>query len=145
MFDSSLTSYFPKLEINTRPFSSVRLTGGELNPIGFDGGSSSPPEAMPSVVQAVRGREDSGGEWQPWVNERKDGYDTIDWISRQSWSDGKVGMIGGSYLGEVQLLAAAEGHPALKCIVPYISGSEHFFGEPYDYGVLNLEFLDGFA
>jgi putative CocE/NonD family hydrolase len=94
------------------------------------------------VVQAVRGREDSEGEWQPWVNERKDGYDTIDWISRQSWSDGNVGMLGGSYLGEVQLLAAAEGHPALKCIVPYVSGSEHFFGVPYDYGVPNLEILD---
>jgi len=94
------------------------------------------------VVQAVRGREDSEGEWQPWVNERKDGYDTIDWISKQSWSDGNVGMIGGSYLGEAQLLAAAEGHPALKCIVPYVSGSEHFFGVPYDYGVPNLEILD---
>ncbi len=94
------------------------------------------------VVQAVRGREDSEGEWQPWVNERKDGYDTIDWISRQNWSDGNVGMLGGSYLGEVQLLAAAEGHPALKCIVPYVSGSEHFFGVPYDYGVPNLEILD---
>lgn len=94
------------------------------------------------VVQAVRGREDSEGEWQPWVNERKDGFDTIDWISRQSWSDGNVGMLGGSYLGEAQLLAAAEGHPALKCIVPYVSGSEHFFGVPYDYGIPNLELLD---
>lgn len=94
------------------------------------------------VVQAVRGREDSEGDWQPWVNERKDGYDTIDWISKQNWSDGNVGMLGGSYLGEAQLLAAAEGHPALKCIVPYVSGSEHFFGVPYDYGVPNLEMLD---
>ena len=94
------------------------------------------------VVQAVRGRVDSEGEWQPWVNERKDGYDTIDWISKQDWSDGNIGMLGGSYLGEVQLLAAAEGHPALKCIVPYVSGSEHFFGVPYDHGIPNLEMLD---
>ncbi|MBA3768669.1 MAG: CocE/NonD family hydrolase, partial [Acidobacteria bacterium] len=94
------------------------------------------------VVQAVRGREDSEGEWQPWMNERKDGYDTIDWISRQSWSDGNVGMIGGSYLGEVQLQAAAESHPALKCIIPYVSGSDHFFGVPYDHGIFNLEMID---
>lgn len=90
------------------------------------------------VVQAVRGREDSEGDWMPHVNERPDGYDTIDWISRQPWSNGRVGMFGGSYLGTVQWLAAAENHPALKCIVPIVSGTDDFFDFPYDHGILNL-------
>ena len=91
------------------------------------------------VVQAVRGREDSEGEWMPHVNERRDGYDTIDWISRQAWSNGRVGMFGGSYLGSVQWLAAAENHPALKCILPIVSGTDDFFDFPYDHGILNLQ------
>jgi hypothetical protein len=98
------------------------------------------------IAQDVRGRNDSGGEWNPFFNERKDGYDTIAWISKQPWSDGKVGMIGGSYLGWVQWAAAAEAHPALKCIVPQVSPPDLFFNFPYDHGVpmlyLGMMWLD---
>ncbi len=87
------------------------------------------------IVQDVRGRNESAGEWSPFVNERKDGYDTIDWIAKQGWSDGKVGMIGGSYVGWVQWAAAVEGHPALKCIVPQVSPPDLFFNFPIDHGV----------
>jgi len=87
------------------------------------------------IVQDARGRNESGGEWTPLVNERKDGYDTIDWIARQSWSDGKVGMIGGSYGGWVQWAAAVEAHPALRCIVPQVSPPDPFFNFPIDHGV----------
>ncbi len=87
------------------------------------------------IVQDVRGRNDSAGEWRPFVHERKDGYDTIDWIAKQSWSDGNVGMIGGSYLGSVQWSAAVETHPALKCIVPQVSPTDPFFNFPIDHGV----------
>ncbi len=90
------------------------------------------------VVQDCRGRHDSDGEWDPFVHERKDGYDTIDWISKQPWSDGNVGMIGGSYAGAVQWQAAVEGHPALKCIVPQVSPPDAFFNLPYDHGVFFL-------
>lgn len=87
------------------------------------------------IVQDVRGRNESAGEWTPFVNERKDGYDTIDWIAKQGWSDGKVGMIGGSYVGWVQWAAAVEAHPALKCIVPQVSPPDPFFNFPIDHGV----------
>ncbi len=90
------------------------------------------------VVQDVRGRFDSEGEFDPFVNERKDGVDTIDWVVKQPWSDGKVGMIGGSYLGYVQWCAAAEGHPALKCIVPQVAPPDMFFNIPYEHGVFML-------
>jgi hypothetical protein len=83
----------------------------------------------------VRGRNDSDGEWTPFVHERKDGYDTIDWIAKQPWSDGHVGMIGGSYVGWVQWAAAVEAHPALKCIVPQVSPPDLFFNFPVDHGV----------
>src|SRR5262249_40501250 len=73
------------------------------------------------VTQDCRGREDSGGNWDPFVNEGPDGADTIGWIAKQSWSDGKVGMIGGSYAGYVQWAAAVEEPPALRCIVPQVS------------------------
>jgi putative CocE/NonD family hydrolase len=87
------------------------------------------------VSQDVRGRNDSEGDWVPFFNERKDGYDTIDWIARQPWSDGKVGMIGGSYSGLAQWYAAVEAHPALKCILPQASGTDPFFNDPWDHGV----------
>jgi uncharacterized protein len=90
------------------------------------------------IVQDVRGRNDSDGEWKPFVNERKDGYDTIAWIAKQAWSNGKVGMIGGSYGGMVQWAAAAEASPALKCIVPQVSPPDPFFNIPIDHGVPEL-------
>jgi putative CocE/NonD family hydrolase len=87
------------------------------------------------IVQDVRGRNDSQGQWTPWAHERKDGYDTIDWIAQQPWSNRKVGMIGGSYGGMVQWAAAAEAHSALKCIVPEVSPPDPFFDIPFDHGV----------
>ncbi len=91
------------------------------------------------VVQDVRGTGDSKGQFDPMVTERKDGYDTIDWISKQSWCDGNIGMIGASYGGFVQWAAAVEHHPALKCIIPQVSPpSSAMWNIPYENGVLCL-------
>lgn len=90
------------------------------------------------VVQDCRGREDSGGEWDPFVNEKSDGFDTIAWIAAQPWCDGNVGMIGGSYSGLVQWQAAIMKPPALKCIIPQVSPPDAFFNIPYDHGVFFL-------
>ncbi|HMS56405.1 MAG TPA: CocE/NonD family hydrolase [Fimbriimonadaceae bacterium] len=87
------------------------------------------------VLQDVRGREESDGEWNPFMPERRDGYDTLDWIAKQPWCDGNVGMIGASYGGLVQWAAAVEGHPALKCIVPQVSPPSAFENIPYEFGV----------
>ncbi len=90
------------------------------------------------ISQDVRGRGASGGGWDPLNTEVADGYDTLDWIKNQPWSDGNVGMIGGSYLGFVQWAAAVSGHPALKCIIPQVSPPDTMHNIPWDHGCFML-------
>ena len=89
------------------------------------------------VAQDTRGRELSEGVWQPIVNERDDGDDTLNWIAAQDWSDGGVGMIGASYLAIVQWQAAASGNPHLKAIISMVTGGVPFFDFPHRSGVLS--------
>ncbi|MCE0768597.1 CocE/NonD family hydrolase [Pseudonocardia kujensis] len=70
------------------------------------------------VAQDCRGKFRSEGETVPWVNEALDGYDTIEWIVNQSWSNGRVGMTGLSYVGYTQWAALSTNHPALRAIAP---------------------------
>lgn len=70
------------------------------------------------VVQDARGRFASEGDFRPWMDEGRDGYDTIEWCAAQPWSTGAVGTYGGSYVGFVQWLAAREQPPHLKAMVP---------------------------
>ena len=60
------------------------------------------------AVQDVRGRFDSDGEWHPYINERRDGFDSVEWVYEQPWCDGNIGMIGRSYVGYTQWMAAAD-------------------------------------
>ncbi|MFF5359673.1 CocE/NonD family hydrolase [Streptomyces scabiei] len=77
-----------------------------------------------TVVQDVRGKFRSQGETVPFVHEAEDGYDIIEWITRQKWSDAVVGMCGDSYFGFTQWAAVTSGHPALKAIVPRVTSME---------------------
>lgn len=70
------------------------------------------------IIQDVRGRFNSEGEFYPIKNEAEDGYDTIEWAAKLPYSDGEVGMFGMSYYGFTQLLAAVEQPPHLKAIFP---------------------------
>ncbi len=91
------------------------------------------------VLQDTRGRGDSEGEFDFYFPEGRDGFDTIEWIARQGWSNGRVGTDGGSYLGTVQWLAARERPPALKCIIPTASSGRIFDEIPYLGGAFRLE------
>ena len=93
------------------------------------------------LMQDVRGRGDSDGDFDFFFQEGKDGYDTVEWIAAQGWSNGRVGMMGSSYLGTVQWLAARERAPHLACIVPTASGGRWFEELPYKGGA----FLMGWA
>jgi len=86
------------------------------------------------AIQDCRGRFASEGVWVPFFNEPKDGYDTIEWLAAQSWSNGKVGMVGGSYVGWVQLWAAVEKPPHLVTIIPNVAPPDPFYNLPYEYG-----------
>lgn len=82
------------------------------------------------VVQDVRGRNESEGEWLPNYYEVEDGDDTLNWIAAQDWSSGKVGMVGGSYLGYVQWAAAASGNPHLKALISVVCAGSPFVDLP---------------
>lgn len=82
------------------------------------------------VLQDVRGREDSEGEWLPNHYEVEDGDDTLNWIASQPWSDGGVGMTGGSYLGYVQWAAAASENPHLKAMLSSVCAGSAFIDLP---------------
>lgn len=86
------------------------------------------------AIQDVRGRYASEGEWKPFVNEGQDGYDAVEWLAAQPWSDGKVGMVGGSYLGWVQFWAAVQKPPHLVTIIPNVVPPDPFYNIPYEYG-----------
>ena len=90
------------------------------------------------AVQDCRGRFSSPGTWEPFVNEAKDGYDAVEWLAVQKWSTGKVGMIGGSYVGWVQWWAARDHPPHLVTIIPNVSPPDPYFNIPYEYGVFFL-------
>ncbi len=92
------------------------------------------------VIQDVRGRYASGGEFVPYRHEGRDGYDTIEWAARQPWSNGSVGTFGLSYPGAVQWLAAVERPLHLKAMVPAMTFStpRNFF---YSGGVFDLSWI----
>src|SRR5207249_11348482 len=78
-----------------------------------------------SVIQDIRGRYASEGEWNfkdLTAGNVDDGVDTVEWVASEPWCDGNVGMAGGSYVAETQL-AAAMGNPLhLRCIAPSLMG-----------------------
>lgn len=92
------------------------------------------------VIQDVRGRYGSDGEFVAYQQEGRDGYDTIEWAARQPWSDGTVGTFGLSYPGAVQWLAALERPPHLRAMVPAMTYStpRNFF---YFGGVFDLSWI----
>lgn len=91
-------------------------------------------------IQDVRGRFTSAGEWYPFVHEAEDGYDTIEWIATQPYSNGKVGMFGGSYVGATQMLAAIAHPPHLSGICPAETASNYHDGWTYQGGAFEQWF-----
>jgi uncharacterized protein len=100
------------------------------------------------VAVDVRGRGDSEGEFYPLENDGKDGAKVVEWIAKQPWCDGKVGMMGGSYRGMVQWQTLMNLPNALKTIVPTASvGPGVDFPQPnnifYSYDIRWLALVSG--
>src|SRR6202790_865151 len=93
------------------------------------------------VVQDVRGRYASDGEFVAYQNEGRDGYDTIEWVAKQPWCDGNVGTFGLSYRGAVQWLAPVENPPHLKAMAPAMTFStpQNFF---YAGGTWDMSWIE---
>ncbi len=90
------------------------------------------------VIQDVRGRGDSEGEFYPFRNEGRDGAESIAWLRGRPESNGRVGMYGFSYQGMTQLLAAAECPEGLVCIAPGMCACDLYHGWFYQNGALRL-------
>jgi putative CocE/NonD family hydrolase len=89
------------------------------------------------VAADVRGRFDSEGVWDPFDSKHKsDGYDLVEWLAQQPWSNGKVGMWGPSYMGWTQWWTASTAPPHLAAIVPLNAPADAFEDNPYRNGAL---------
>lgn len=94
------------------------------------------------IAQDCRGKFGSAGDFAPYNNEGQDGYDSIEWITRQPWCSGRVGMMGGSYVGAVQWQAAAENPPGLAVIAPQATWSS-FYRNLHLGGSVRLSLIAG--
>jgi hypothetical protein len=92
------------------------------------------------VIQDVRGRFDSEGEWTPFLHEAEDGYDAQEWCGTQPWSTGKVGTSGGSYLALTQWLAAPLRNRHLAAMAPRVGFSNLYHNWVYTGGAFQLGF-----
>ena len=86
------------------------------------------------VIQDVRGRGESAGDFKLFETEIQDGKETLDWVTKLEDSNGKVGMYGFSYQGMTQLYAAITQHPALKTICPSMSAFDLYSDWAYENG-----------
>ncbi|WP_040897055.1 CocE/NonD family hydrolase [Xenococcus sp. PCC 7305] len=97
------------------------------------------------VIQDVRGRGTSNGNFELFANEVNDGIDTIDWVSQLPESTGEVGMYGFSYQGMTQLYAAIGKSSALKAIAPAMVGYDLYSDWAYENGAFCLQANLGWA
>ncbi|MGH9469867.1 MAG: CocE/NonD family hydrolase, partial [Terriglobia bacterium] len=116
----------------------------QRTPYNKDGGASLgrrvAARGYVAVIQDCRGRYRSQGEWYPFKHESDDGYDTIEWAAGLPYSDGKVGMFGGSYVGATQMLAAIAAPPHLAGIFPVVTASNYHDNWTYQGGALTQWF-----
>jgi len=97
------------------------------------------------IIQDVRGRYTSEGEWNPFRYESNDGFDTVEWAASLPYSNGKVGMFGGSYVGATQMLAALAHPPHLAGICPDVTASNYHDGWTYQGGAFEQWFNESWT
>lgn len=86
------------------------------------------------IAQDIRGRWASGGDWYPFRYESQDGYDSVEWAAALPYSNGKVGLWGGSYVGATQMLTAIAAPPHLAGIMPVVTASNYHSHWAYQGG-----------
>ncbi|HTY85561.1 MAG TPA: CocE/NonD family hydrolase [Silvibacterium sp.] len=97
------------------------------------------------IAQDVRGRYASEGDWYPFKYESQDGYDTVEWAATLPYSNGRIGMYGGSYVGATQYLAAIAQPPHLAGICPNFTASNYHDGWTYQGGAFEQWFNESWT
>jgi uncharacterized protein len=98
-----------------------------------------------AVVQDVRGRYESEGEFYPYVREGADAYDALDWAGGSAWCNGRIGTWGRSYGAIVQWQLAPLAHPNLLCAAPHVIMDDYFADCHYVGGGFQLALSLGAA
>lgn len=97
------------------------------------------------VVQDVRGRYASDGQFKPFYHECQDGIDTIRWVTQLKKCNGKIGMYGFSYVGATQLHPVAECPESVTAIAPAFTNDGYYEDWTYKNGALHLAFIQSWA
>jgi len=134
--------YRPAAE-GTFPVLLERTPYNKSNEVSF--GAKAVARGYIVVVQDVRGRYTSDGDWYPFKNEINDGYDSVEWAAALPGSNGKVGMFGGSYVGATQMLAAIAHPPHLAGICPVVTASNYHDGWTYQGGAFEQWFNESWT
>jgi putative CocE/NonD family hydrolase len=134
--------YRPKAE-GKFPVLLVRTPYDKTGNMGF--GLRAAARGYVVISQDVRGRFESEGEWYPFKYESQDGYDTVEWAAALPYSNGKVGMFGGSYVGATQFLAAIAKPPHLAGICPNVTASNYHDGWTYQGGAFEQWFNESWT
>lgn len=93
------------------------------------------------VKQDVRGRFESEGIWYAFAREAEDGYDTVEWLAKQPWSNGKIGTEGSSYAGSDQSALATLNPPHLSTMIVSVGAANYYHASMRQNGVLEQRFL----
>ena len=125
---------FPTILQRTPYDKSAPLSAQMLDPI------KAAKAGFAHIIQDTRGRFTSEGQFYCFDDDVNDGYDTVEWAASQPWSNGKVGMVGASYVGATQWLAASTRPPHLACIAPNVTASNYHDGWTYQGGAFELGF-----
>jgi uncharacterized protein len=116
----------------------------ERTPYNKDGGGDFSRKAVARgfmvVIQDVRGRYTSEGEWYTFKHEMNDGYDTVEWAAALPHSNGKVGVFGGSYVGATTMLAAISHPPHLAGVCAIVTASNYHENWTYQGGAFEQWF-----
>ncbi len=100
----------------------------------LDSGLKAAARGYVFIIQDVRGRYGSEGDWYPFKYEGQDSYDTVEWAAALPYSNGKVGLVGGSYVGVPVMLGAVAAPPHLAAINPFITASNYHAHWAYQGG-----------
>ena len=137
---NTLTITIVRKKENTSPLPVILTNNIYAGPLDEYLGKRAAVYNYVGAVVNTRGKRNSNDINNPFEHESEDIYEVIDWVSQQPWCNGKVGMIGGSYLGFSQWAAVKKLHPALKTIVPQVA-----VGIGIDYPAQNNIFMSYMA